>query len=170
MRWRDLRTWEDCIAAATRLHDGVWPASSPVPSKPLCGCTQPEAQCVTLAIADKTTEGSWYCTQPSYIPALQGATDCDRRIYDWKPGHEPMRGHKDAKAPAIRSGSTAAILSWVEGALRHLMSTSGDVAIRIYAGSLLEDVDIPVSHDVMRRTGEALLVRLNAERPWKKGE
>jgi len=160
MRWKDLRTWESMIDAATRVHDGVWPTSSPLPSKPLCGCKEPTPQCTSLAIAAKTTEGKWYCTKPNH-------TDCDKRIYDWKPGHEAQSGSKESKAPAIRAGSTDAILTWVESTLDYLQANNGNPAVRICAGMLLHNQDVNVSMDTLERTGEAMLDRLHLDKPWK---
>ena len=167
MRWKDLDSPEACIAAATRLHDGIYSPCSPTPAQKRVGCTSPEAVCVTLAIAERCPEG-WYCTKPSYVPPLQGATDCDRRVYDWKPGGTSQRGYKDAKMPSMRDGTTAAILSWVERTLKAICGTSGDAGIRIYAGSLLDDLDVPVSFDVMLRTGQEMYDRLVVDKPWSK--
>lgn len=167
MRWKDLRDWESMIDAATRIHDGYWPTSSPTPVPNLCGCTSPEAQCVTLAIAEQTPSG-WYCTKPAYIPALQGATDCDRRIYDWKEGGTAQSGSKESKPPGVPEFRSADIMEWVRSTLDYLQANNGHPAVRICAGMLLDNQDVSVSMDTLERTGEAMLDRLMLDTPWKK--
>ena len=168
MRWRDLDSWEGMIAAATKLHDGIYPSQSPVPSPKMCGCKDPEAQCVKLAVASKTQYG-WQCTVPTYVPALQQPTDCDRRIYDWKEGQSSQPMHKDAKAPTVADGKTAGILAWVRQTLDYLCVNAGRPDVRIAAGMLLEDGDVPVSLATYEVLGDMMLDRYYLDKPWKKG-
>lgn len=168
MRWKDLRTWEDMIAAATKLHDGIYPSQSPVPSQKMCGCKNPEAQCVKLAVASKTQYG-WQCTVPTYVPALQQPTDCDRRIYDWKEGQSAQSMPKDAKAPTVADGTTTEILAWVRKTLDYLCVNAGMPSVRIAAAMLLEDGDVPVSMQTYEVLGNMMLDRYHLDKPHKKG-
>ncbi len=167
MRWRDLGTWEGMIAAATRLHDGIYPSQSPVPAPKLCGCKGPEAQCVKLAVAYDSPRG-WVCTQPGFVPALQQPTDCDKRIYDWKEGQSPQSGHKDAKSPSVADGKTAEILSWVRDTLDYLCVNAGRPDVRIAAGMLLEDGDVNVSMQTYEVLGNMMLDHYHLDKPYQK--
>jgi len=152
---------------ATAIHDGVYPSSSPTPSPKMCGCKDPEAQCVKLAIAEGTPYG-WCCTKPNHVPALQQPTDCDRRIYDWKPAQTPQGFAKESKAPTVTDGKTADILAWTRRTLEHLQLNAGPLGVRMLAAMLLNDGDPNVSQQVWDELTDAMLDRLNHEKPWKR--
>jgi len=166
MRWRDLDSWEGMIAAATKLHDGIYSSRSPMPVPKLVGCKNPEAQCVKLGIACETRHG-WQCTKPSYVPALQQPTDCSHRTYDWKEGQSAQSMHKDAKSPTVADAKTADILAWVRKTLDYLCANAGMPAVRIAAGMLLEDTDVPVSMQTYEVLGNMMLDRYLADEPWR---
>lgn len=138
----------------------------PIPK--MVRCLNPEAQCVSLAIAAEVP-GGYICTKPNYIPALQGVTDCDRRVYDWKEGQGAQGGSKESKAPTVSDAKTADILAWVRDCLDYLQANNGHPGVRIAAGMLLSDLDVTVSIDTLERLGEAMLDRLSLDKPWKGG-
>lgn len=152
------------IEAATKIHDNVWPTSSPSPIPKMAGCSSPDPQCARLKIAHPLGKGH-QCTKPAHIPrGFFG--DCPRRIYNWKPS-QGAQTSPEAKAPNVTLGGTSAdILTWIIDCLHWLTVHSGKPGVRIYAQTLLDDADIPVSHEVMIETGAAMLARLDAEKPW----
>ena len=173
MRWKDLRTWQSMIDAATRLHDGIYSSQSPLPVPKMCGCKDPEAQCVKLAIAEQTPSG-WQCTKPNHVPALQQPTDCDRRVYDWKEGGTAQSAIKESKAPGVPEFRSREILEWVRGCLVYLADNAGDPRVRAAAHMLLHDAewpfpDVPISEKVHEALGNQMLDRLSLDAPWKKG-
>lgn len=155
------------IAAATMLHDGIYSSQSPVPAPKMCGCREPEAQCVKLAVAYRSHQG-WVCTQPGFVPTLQQPTDCDRRIYDWKEGQSPQPTHKGAKAPTVADSKNAEILAWVRKTLDYLCVNAGRPDVRIAAGMLLEDGDVNVSMQTYEVLGNMMLDRYYLDRPDQK--
>lgn len=171
MRWKDLRTWQSMIDAATRLHDGIYSSQSPMPVPKMVRCLNPETQCMKLAIAAEVP-GGFICTKPNYIPALQGVTDCDRRVYDWKEGGAAQSASKESKAPTVSDAKTADILAWVRDCLTYLADNAGDPRVRAASHMLLHDAewpfpDVPVSERVYEALGNSMLDRLHLDEPWK---
>lgn len=171
MRWRQLDTWQGMIAAATMLHDGIYPSSSPTPAGKACGCSDPTSECVKLAVAAEVPSG-WVCTVPSYLPSLfiSGAMrheTCPSLIPDWKPMSTAQGGSKESKSPGIPESTTADILAWVRSSLDYLQANNGHPGVRIAAGMLLSDLDVSVSIETLERLGEAMLDRFHYEKPWK---
>ena len=154
------------IEAATKIHDNVWPTSSPSPIPKMAGCSTPEPQCVKLKIAHKLGKGH-QCTKPLHVPT-GFFDDCPRRIYDWKPSQSAQTS-PEAKAPNVTTwGKTADIREWLVHCLDWLTQHSGKPGVRIYAQTLLDDADTSVSIDVMLETGAAMLERKNVEQPWNR--
>lgn len=167
MRWCDLDSPEAMIEAATRIHDRVWPTSSPTPAPKLMGCLAPERECIHLAIAQQTHYG-WCCTNMSFLPRIY-SQECPSRIHDWRPGQTAQGGGYESKPPGggrVLYDKTAAIVAWLRHVLDWLTVNCGDPAVRIYAQTLLDDADVPVSERVMLKTGALMLERKNHERPW----
>lgn len=119
-----------------------------------------------LAVASKTQHG-WQCTKPDYVPALEQPTDCSHRIYDWKEGQSAQSTHKDAKSPTVADAKTADILAWVRKTLDYLCVNAGMPSVRIAAGMLLEDTDVPVSMQTYEVLGNMMLDRYIIEEPWR---
>ena len=120
-----------------------------------------------LAIAAKVAGSRYICTKPSYVPALQQPTDCDRRVYDWREGGTAQSASKESKAPTIVDGKTADILEWVRRTLDYLCVNAGRPDVRIAAGMLLSDGDVPVSLATLEVLGNQLLDRLHLDKPWQ---
>ena len=167
MRWRDLDSWEGMIAAATKLHDGIYSSRSPMPVPKLVGCENPEQSCKALAIAQITALG-YQCTKPDYTPLMYAATDCPFRIYDWRDGNEAQRAGYASRAPVVSETTSCDVMAWVRKTLDYLQANNGNPAVRICAGMLLSDSDVTVSLDTLERTGEAMLDRFHFDKPWKK--
>jgi len=167
VRWKDLKTWEDMIAAATALHDGIYSSRSPMPVPKLVGCENPEQSCKALAIAQITALG-YQCTKPDYTPLMYAATDCPFRIYDWRDGNEAQRAGYASRAPVVSETTSCDVMAWVRKTLDYLQANNGNPAVRICAGMLLSDSDVTVSLDTLERTGEAMLDRFHFDKPWKK--
>ena len=169
VKWRDLSTWQGMVEAATMLHDGIYPSSSPTPAGKACGCKSPTPECVKLAVA-APVPGGWVCTVPSYAPGAVGAMrpdQCPNLLPNWKPMSSPQGGSKESKSPTVADGKTADILDWVRHTLDYLQANNGHPGVRIAAGMMLHDSDIRVSMDILERMGEAMLDRYHYEKPWR---
>lgn len=153
------------VDAASRLHDGIWPTSSPTPAPKIVGCKCPETQCEKLAIVARTDHG-FICTKPAFIPSLQGVTDCDRRIYDWREGGVAQSAIKESKAPTVNVGTTADIIAWTRHTLDYISANAGNPGVRIAAAMFLHDQDVNVSIDVLEALGNMMLDRLHFDKPW----
>lgn len=75
---------------------------------------------------------------------------------------------KESKAPTVTDGKTADILAWVRDTLDYLQANNGHPGVRIAAGMMLYDRDVPVSLDTLERLGEAMLDRYHVQQPWKR--
>lgn len=144
---------------ATKLHDGIYPSSSPSCAPKLVGCDKPSDRCKALAIWIDHDGRKGICSLPHL--------DCEHRIFDYKEGHAPQVS-KEAKSPGVKTDSAQAILAWVSRTLVDITNSDMPLVVRRYASSLIMDSDESVTIDTAQALGEEMLRRLGEDTPWKK--
>ena len=147
------------IDASTRINDGVWPSRSQAPTPRLIGCRGPHPRCEALCIF---IDGQ--CTKPAFNPS--GSDDeCPFLIPEWKPGHAPQVSHSGSRVVSMdKSGS---VMLWVADTLGWI-AAHGHNRVRPVAYGFLHDLDVVNTLDDLEALGEAMLMRLEYEKPWER--
>ena len=159
MKWSEGRTWMAMLDWCTRLHDGIYPTSSPTPTPKLTGCREPTKRCKALAIYQDGGMGQSYCTVP-HIP-------CPMQIEDYKEGHTAQTS-KEARTPGVKTDSAKAIMDWTARTLEAISTSEAPLEVSRYAASLLVDSDESVAIQTAQALGEEMLRRLGEDMPWKR--
>ena len=163
MRWKDAKygDWQVFIDWATRIHDGIYPSRSELPTPKLCGCKQPHPSCVNLAVYH---EGQ--CTVTNHVPRGY-LTDCPMRIPDWRPGYKPQVS-KTPRAPVQSEHRSAAVRDWMRSALSET-AHRGPEELREIAAAFLHDREHRTDMETLEALGKHLFGLYRRDKPWLHG-